>query len=86
MRLIVLHTAEGALTYQSLGSFFANPASGVSSQVGIDSTAGVIGEYVSRSGKAWTQGNANPYSRLGRAVRLRRLDHHRLDGPPGDAL
>jgi hypothetical protein len=58
----VLHTAEGALTYQSLGSFFANPASGVSSQVGIDDSEGVIGEFVPRSGKAWTQGNANPYS------------------------
>jgi hypothetical protein len=62
VRLIVLHTAEGALTYQSLGAFFANPASGVSSHVGIDDTPGVIGEYVPRSGKAWTQGNANPYS------------------------
>jgi hypothetical protein len=62
VRLIVLHTAEGALTYQSLGAFFANPASGVSSHVGIDDSEGVIGEYVPRSGKAWTQGNANPYS------------------------
>jgi hypothetical protein len=59
VRLIVLHTAEGARTYQDLGAFFANPASGVSSQVGIDDTPGVIGEYVPRSGKAWTQGNAN---------------------------
>ena len=62
VRLIVLHTAEGALTYQSLGSFFSNPASGVSSHVGIDDTPGTVGEYVQRSGKAWTQGNANPYS------------------------
>ena len=29
VRLIVVHTAEGATTYQSLGSFFANPSSGV---------------------------------------------------------
>ena len=62
VRLIVLHTAEGARTYQDLGAFFANPASGVSSHVGIDDTAAVIGEYVPRSGKAWTQANANPYS------------------------
>ena len=62
VRLVVVHTAEGALTYQSLGSFFANPASGVSSQTGIDDTPGVIGEYVTRTAKPWTQGNANPYS------------------------
>ena len=62
VRLVVVHTAEGALTYQSLGSFFANPASGVSSQTGIDDTPGTIGEYVKREGKPWTQGNANPYS------------------------
>lgn len=59
---IVLHTAEGALTYQSLGAFFANPASGVSSHVGIDDTAGTVGEYVPRSGKAWTAANANGWS------------------------
>jgi N-acetylmuramoyl-L-alanine amidase len=62
VRLIVIHSSEGAQTYQSLGNFFANPSSGVSSQVGIDNTAGVIGEYVNRSQKAWTQGNANPVS------------------------
>jgi hypothetical protein len=62
VRLIVLHTAEGATTYQSLGSYFANPSSGVSSHVGIDDTPGTVGEYVPRTGKAWTQGNANPYS------------------------
>ena len=59
-RLIVLHTAEGALTYQSLGSFFANPASEVSSHVGIDDTPNTIGEYVGRDMKAWTAANANP--------------------------
>jgi hypothetical protein len=60
--LIVLHTAEGARSYQELGNFFANPASGVSSHVGIDDTAGIVGEYVRRDYKAWTQGNANPCS------------------------
>lgn len=60
VRLIVLHTAEGALTYQSLGSYFANPASQVSSHVGIDDTPNTVGEYVSRSAKAWTAANANP--------------------------
>jgi hypothetical protein len=60
VRLIVLHTAEGALTYQSLGSFFANPSSGVSSHVGIDDTPNTVGEYVARNMKAWTAANANP--------------------------
>jgi hypothetical protein len=59
----VLHTAEGATTYQSLGSFFANPASGVSSHVGIDDdTPDTVGEYVRRDGKAWTAANANPWA------------------------
>jgi hypothetical protein len=62
VRLIVLHTAEGALTYQSLGNFFASSSSGVSSHVGIDDTPNTVGEYVRRDHKAWTQGNANPYS------------------------
>jgi hypothetical protein len=59
---IVLHTAEGARTYQELGNFFASPSSGVSSHVGIDDTPNVVGEYVQRDGKAWTAGNANPWS------------------------
>jgi len=60
VRLIVVHTAEGATTIESLGSFFANPASGVSSHTGIDDTPGVIGEYVRREYKAWTAAGANP--------------------------
>jgi len=60
VRLIVLHTAEGARTYQSLGSFFASSSSGVSSHVGIDDTPNTVGEYVKRPDKAWTQANYNP--------------------------
>ena len=60
VRLIVIHTAEGATTIESLGSFFANPSSQVSSHVGIDDKGGVIGEYVKRGSKAWTAANANP--------------------------
>jgi hypothetical protein len=61
VRLIVLHDTEGSLTYQSLGAWFANPASQVSSHVGIDNArAGIIGQYVTRDTKAWTAGNANP--------------------------
>ena len=63
-RLIIVHTAEGALTYQSLGNFFiatesGDPARQVSSQVGIDDTLGVIGEYVQSGGIAWAATNAN---------------------------
>jgi hypothetical protein len=60
VRLVVLHTAEGARTYQELGSFFANPSSGVSSHTGIDDTPGVVGEYVAPANKAWTAAGANP--------------------------
>jgi hypothetical protein len=60
VRLVVLHTAEGALTYQSLGNYFANPGSQVSSHTGIDDTPGVVGEYVRAADKAWTAANANP--------------------------
>lgn len=60
VRLIVLHTTEGAQTYQSLGSFFAGPVD-ASSHAGIDNKVrGTIGEYVSRPNKAWTQSGANP--------------------------
>ena len=62
VRLIVLHTAEGALTYQSLGNFFASPSAQVSSHVGIDDSPGVVGEYVLPHLKAWTAGDANPYA------------------------
>jgi len=61
VRLIVIHTAQGATTIESLGNYFANPSSQVSSHVGADDKAGVIGEYVKRPDKAWTQGNANPH-------------------------
>jgi hypothetical protein len=60
-RLIVFHTTEGARNFRDLGAYFANPATQASSHVGIDDTPGQIGEYVQRSGKAWTQANANPY-------------------------
>lgn len=60
VRLIVLHTAEGSKTIESLGAFFADPSSEVSSHVGIDDKAGTIGEYVKRGNKAWTAANANP--------------------------
>jgi Putative peptidoglycan binding domain len=61
VRLIVLHTAEGALTYQSLGSYFQGDV-GASSHAGIDDTPNEIGVFVKRADKSWTQANANPYS------------------------
>jgi len=60
VRLIVLHTSEGAQTYQSLGEYFQGNVE-VSSHTGIDNhVRGTIGEYVKRSNKAWTVANANP--------------------------
>jgi hypothetical protein len=58
----VIHSAEGSTTYQGLGNFFANPASGVSSHTGIDDTPNTIGVYVRREHKAWTAAGANPYA------------------------
>jgi hypothetical protein len=61
VRLIVLHTTEGATDYRSLGNYFKGNV-GASSHVGIDNKSkGTIGEYVARGNKAWTQCNANPY-------------------------
>jgi hypothetical protein len=60
VRLVCVHTAEGALTYQSLGNFFASSSSGVSSHTGIDDTPNTIGEYVVPPNKAWTAANYNP--------------------------
>jgi hypothetical protein len=60
VRLVVLHTAEGARTYQSLGNFFASSSAAVSSHAGIDDTAGTIGEYVKPPDKAWTCASYNP--------------------------
>lgn len=62
VRLVIVHTAEGSTSYQSLGSFFGSSSAGVSSHTGIDDTPGRIGEYVRRDFKAWTAGDANPHS------------------------
>ena len=59
-RLLVIHSSEGAQTYQSLGNFFAQSSAQVSSHVGIDNAVrGTIGEYVKRGNSAWTASNAN---------------------------
>jgi len=59
VRLIVLHTAEGARTLEDLGHFFQNYNNQVSSHVGADDKLGKIGEYVTRGNAAWTQANYN---------------------------
>lgn len=62
VRLVVIHTAEGSTSIQSLGNYFANPDNQVSSHTGIDDTPNTVAEYVNRTQKAWTSANANPYS------------------------
>ena len=62
VRLIVVHTAEGARTIESLGNFFASPSAQASSHAGADDKPNTVGIYVERPQKAWTQANANPYS------------------------
>lgn len=59
-RLIIFHSAEGALTRSALGSFFARTATAASSHVGIDDTG--ITRYVPDAYSAWTARNANPVS------------------------
>jgi hypothetical protein len=58
VRLIVLHTAEGARTIESLGGYFQGNVS-ASSHVGADDKVNTIGEYVKRPNNAWTQANYN---------------------------
>jgi hypothetical protein len=55
----VLHTAEGARTIESLGSFFQGDVQ-ASSHVGADDKSNTVGEYVHRNNKAWTQSDFNP--------------------------
>ena len=58
-RLLIVHTAEGATTYQSLGSYFSSSSVQVSSQVGIDDTYNVIGEYVRNTDRSWAAASFN---------------------------
>lgn len=60
VRLIALHTAEGATTAESLGNYFYRNDVQASSHVGIDDTHGL--QYVDYAYAAWTMRNANPYS------------------------
>ncbi len=60
VRLIVIHTAEGALTTKALGNYFANAATEVSSHVGIDDEG--TEQYVDYSQESWSVRSANPIS------------------------
>lgn len=62
VRLIVLHSAEGARTIGDLGHYFASMSVQASSHVGADDQVNTIGEYVKRDRKAWTQSAYNPVS------------------------
>jgi N-acetyl-anhydromuramyl-L-alanine amidase AmpD len=63
VRLIVLHTTEGATTIESLANWFSNPSAKVSSHTGADNhRQGTIAEYVKRHHSAWAQGNYNSVS------------------------
>src|SRR5215471_15512392 len=59
VRLVVLHTAEGARTIESLGGYFQGNVQ-ASSHVGADDKVNTVGEYVRRGNKAWTQCDFNP--------------------------
>lgn len=60
VRLVAIHTAEGALTAQALGSYFAQSASQVSAHVGIDDATLI--QYVDYANATWTMLDANPIS------------------------
>lgn len=60
VRLVAVHTAEGARTAASLGSYFAQTSTQASSHVGID--AGATLQYVDYSRSAWTIRSGNPIS------------------------
>jgi N-acetyl-anhydromuramyl-L-alanine amidase AmpD len=60
VRLVILHTAEGARTVAELGNYFAAAAVQVSSHVGIDDDG--IEQYVDYAREAWTTRSANPIS------------------------
>lgn len=60
VRLIVVHTAEGARTVESLGAWFQNPAAQVSSHAGIDDFR--VETYVPYERAAWTTRAANSIS------------------------
>lgn len=85
VRLVVVHTAQGATTYQSLGNFFVNSEDGpnpVSSHVGIDDTPNTVGQYVPRDQAAWTASNANLVSIQGELCAFAEWDRAEWESHP----
>lgn len=60
VRLVAIHTAEGARTAASLGAYFYRPDIQASSHVGID--AGATLSYVGYDRASWTLRSGNPIS------------------------
>jgi hypothetical protein len=60
VRLVVVHTAEGARTVESLGAWFQRSSTQASSHAGIDDCR--IETYVEYARAAWTVRNGNPIS------------------------
>lgn len=60
VRLVVIHTAEGATTTGALGRYFARKDVGASSHVGIDDHG--VEQYVPYDRAAWTLRSGNPIS------------------------
>lgn len=66
VRLITVHTSEGATTNQNLANFICQSSAQASYHISVDNTSsGVCYEYVSRPNKAWAQCNANPVAVTG---------------------
>lgn len=62
VRMLVLHTTEGARTIESLGNWFGQTSTQASSHVGADDKPNTVGEYVRQVDKAWTCAEFNPVS------------------------
>jgi hypothetical protein len=60
VRLVIVHSAEGARTVESLGRWFQRPATKASSHAGIDDTR--IEQYVRYDRAAWTTRAPNAIS------------------------
>lgn len=61
VRLITVHTSEGAQTNQSLWNFISQASAQVSYNISVDNgSANELWEYVARGNKPWSQANYNP--------------------------
>jgi hypothetical protein len=67
VRLITVHTSEGATTNQSLANFITQASAQVSYHVSVDNWSGgnFCYEYVDRLDKSWSQASYNPVAVTG---------------------